>query len=385
MLYFHNPGELDIRLSQLFGVNVKDGSNAIGTFGTGLKYAVAVTLRLGGSVTINSGLARYSFRTTKTTIRGKEFDLVEMVGPGNAVTQMPFTLELGKNWQDWMAYREFWANAHDEGGGVSKHKEIALPNRTVIEVGGLDNVKPHEFILQTTPLQVLPGLEIYPGTSKKIYYQGLKVFETEKPGKYTYNLTGNVTLTEDRTLASWWMVSRGIIRGLSLAREDILQTVLLAGKDCWEWEADWDVHFGFVPEAFREKVGNLAQIQRFKLPESVIQCFLPKEIPPEAELTAVQIASICRAKTFCEKIGHKITEPVVVVKSLGSGTLGSVMDGKIVLSLEVINMGTAMIAGTLLEEHFHAVTGMSDCTREFQNYLINAIVALGQEMTGEPL
>lgn len=41
MLTFHNPGELDPRLITTFGVSIKESTNPIGYFGTGLKYALA--------------------------------------------------------------------------------------------------------------------------------------------------------------------------------------------------------------------------------------------------------------------------------------------------------------------------------------------------------
>ena len=39
MIVFENAGEIDPRLFALIGVNVKESENAIGFFGTGLKYA----------------------------------------------------------------------------------------------------------------------------------------------------------------------------------------------------------------------------------------------------------------------------------------------------------------------------------------------------------
>ncbi|HEX4610447.1 MAG TPA: hypothetical protein VH092_19815, partial [Urbifossiella sp.] len=43
-LVFSNPGAIDINLVKLLGVSVKDSDNAIGFFGTGMKYALACTL-----------------------------------------------------------------------------------------------------------------------------------------------------------------------------------------------------------------------------------------------------------------------------------------------------------------------------------------------------
>ena len=62
LLLFENPGEIDPRLIGSFGVNVKDDpSTAFGFFGTGLKYALAILLRTGHEVTIQSGLTEHRF------------------------------------------------------------------------------------------------------------------------------------------------------------------------------------------------------------------------------------------------------------------------------------------------------------------------------------
>jgi hypothetical protein len=388
MLYFHNPGELDIRLVSLFGVNVKPGESPIGYFGTGLKYAIAVTLRLGGSVTIHSGLRRFSFQALPTSIRDKEFQLVTMTSDEGTV-QMPYTLELGKNWLPWQAYREFWSNAKDEGGGVTDAWTPASPGQTVVEINCQAlteaHTQRHTFLLASRPIWYSSKLEVHLAPSKTIFYRGVKVYEADKLGCFTYNLLDGVTLTEDRTANSWYSVSNEILRGLSLAPHAILSSVLLAGENRWEWEKDWDLWWGnYCPPDFKTCVETLAQSQRFKLPKSVSTSFLPKIISPPVKLTTVQQSMLDRSLRFCSDIAHTVQEEIVVVESLGASGLGTVLEGKIVLSLAAFHQGTAIVAGTLLEEHIHAKLGLPD-GREMQNYLLNLVVGLGQELVGSPL
>ena len=47
--------------------------------------------------------------------------------------QLPFTTELGKNWEVWQAYRELHSNTLDESGVITDKK---VHNDTVIEVEG---------------------------------------------------------------------------------------------------------------------------------------------------------------------------------------------------------------------------------------------------------
>src|SRR5690554_6101264 len=135
-LAFHNPGVLDSRLITLFGASVKPNStNPIGFFGTGLKYAIAVTLRLGGKIELHAGGETITISQQTTAIRDKQFSTIFM-RDSKGSTMLGFTTELGKTWEPWMAYRELLCNALDEGGGVdvvqdNSYHELA-PNSTTI-------------------------------------------------------------------------------------------------------------------------------------------------------------------------------------------------------------------------------------------------------------
>ena len=54
MITFHSPTILPIEAATTMGVSVKESDNAIGKFGTGLKYAIAGVLRLGGTIAMTS-------------------------------------------------------------------------------------------------------------------------------------------------------------------------------------------------------------------------------------------------------------------------------------------------------------------------------------------
>lgn len=75
-LYFHNPGEIDIRGATIAGLSAKEGDNPIGFFGTGLKYSIASVLRWGGSIKIYSSQTQYSFGASELEFRGKSFSQV---------------------------------------------------------------------------------------------------------------------------------------------------------------------------------------------------------------------------------------------------------------------------------------------------------------------
>ena len=76
---FQNPGVIDAVSITTFGVSSKnDKSTAIGFFGTGLKYAIAVILRTGGNITIYSGDSVYDFSVQRQKVRNDEFDFIYM-------------------------------------------------------------------------------------------------------------------------------------------------------------------------------------------------------------------------------------------------------------------------------------------------------------------
>ena len=257
-LNFSNPGEIDPRLIITMGTNVKaDPTSAIGFFGTGLKYAIAVTLRLGGSVIIQSGTHMMDFYSINETLRGKTFGFIRMRGqPAGAPSfediPLGFTTELGKLWAPWMAYREFYCNMKDEGGEVSEIAELPEPEpgltRVLISCEELFQVHrgqkdwllnpANEFLLWSTP-----GLEVYSGPGRAGFYRGIKVIDLPKPSTFIYNILAPMALTEDRTLDHFafthLITSEVMGRNKAPIPLDILESIAKAKKDFVERDWYW--------------------------------------------------------------------------------------------------------------------------------------------------
>lgn len=123
---FENPGEIDPLMIQTFGVSVKETDHPIGFFGTGLKYALAILLRTGHKVILQSGLNQHEFAVSERTIRGTPFRLVTMDD-----APLGFTDQLGKTWEVWMAYRELYCNTKDENGSVDTAEAMPEPAENV--------------------------------------------------------------------------------------------------------------------------------------------------------------------------------------------------------------------------------------------------------------
>lgn len=245
MLFFHNPGLIDLLAVRTMGASVKL-PNSFGMFGTGFKYAVATTLRGGGSVTLFRGADRHEFTLQPTEIRGEEFQLVCLDGES-----MGFTSQLGKNWQPWMVLREFGCNARDEGGDFDSHEQgrtladFQTLNGTVIAVDwdDLDDAWRNrgDLFLEGEPVYANESVRILPGPSPHLFYRGVRVFKLEKPAIYSYDILRDQTLTEDRTLYGEWSAAHLIREALlELDSKGALEKVLCAGSNYYEGGFDFD-------------------------------------------------------------------------------------------------------------------------------------------------
>lgn len=228
---FSTPGKIPLQSFTMFGLNAKpESKNPFGFFGTGLKIAIAVCLRMQQEVVIWRGLDKYTFYTKKTDFRGKEFQTVRMkketwsfmnrIFLRPSYMDLPFTTELGKHWELWQAFREFETNTMDENGSTaveywaadSKHVH---ENRTCIVVYGarfLDEFYDRSKNFLEGGLSERTSdesIQVLNKPSKHVYYRGVRVWDLKEESIYTYNFLRSIDLTEDRTakhpfmLESW--------------------------------------------------------------------------------------------------------------------------------------------------------------------------------------
>jgi hypothetical protein len=113
---------------------------------------------------------------------------------------------------------------------------------------------------------------------------------------------------------------------------------------------------------------------------------LPQE-PKPATLCAVEQQMLARALSFLTKLGYAISARIVVVESLGDVKIHGMAarNQTIYLPVYVFDRGTVYLASTLLEEHLHLTLELEDCSREFQTYLLDKVIAMGQQVLGVTL
>lgn len=269
MLVFSNHGEIDPRLITTLGTNVKLNASPIGEFGTGLKYTLAILLRKGFAFTVCSGRRKFEFETEEEEIRGKTFQMINMVendllSGKPQVTRLGFTTELGAKWQLWMAYRELRSNCQDEGGSIEllpDGTEVSCePGMTKICVWGLDHWHQNAgqvFLDETPALWANTDIEIHEGLSSSLFYRGIRVKKLDKPSLYTYNILSTMTLTEDRTLEGMWYANYYLAGALMQCNDPAIRKAIIgAGRDSFESTLDFGSAAHSPTPAFMEEVGT---------------------------------------------------------------------------------------------------------------------------------
>lgn len=276
---FETPGLIDIRAFTTFGFNAKPATdNPIGYFGTGLKYAIAVLAREDIPVQLFIGDVEYRFNKEHTSFRGKDFDVIRMRKrsgwrlPWQQET-LPFTTELGKNWELWQAFRELEANTRDEGGrsdllsqepqeGI--REEYTSDTHTVFCISGERfaeewRTRDKTFLPEHDP-NFIGNVQIVKRPSKHLYYRGMRVADLKTPSIYTYNIRRWLELTEDRTIK--WMFSALATIAEAIAKssdEQLISSVVKASQDHMESRLEWTL-VGVAPSpTFIDVVHKLKQ------------------------------------------------------------------------------------------------------------------------------
>lgn len=390
---FENDGEIDVRAITTFGVSVKDSTTAIGYFGTGIKYAIAILLRQGHTITIYSGENKYCFSTKVENIRGKDFDIIHMNDQ-----PLGFTTEQGKTWQMWMAVREIVCNCTDEKGShkVYDGEVIGEVGKTKILVEGSEFESEYlnrsSFLIEGKPKYEIGNLQVFEGVTNSFFYKGVRVHEAEKPFKYTYNILSGITLTEDRTMRySNYDLNHTFAASLMKVEDDeIISSLVHCGKEFEEYGLGYH---GTPSRQLAEAVSQYEGVVMDKLPPSLkAKCspslFTVLEKTSQCELNKVQQMQLELAIDFLKDIGFNVSEyPVKVMQDLGSSVLGLAdqKSRKIYLSRNVFDLGTKYVAGTLYEEWIHIHHNVEDETRAFQDVVINHLMGVGEQLTGRPI
>lgn len=263
---FRTPTILDLRAITTFGLHAKPNSKSpIGFFGTGLKMAIAVLVRNQIPVTIYIGNTAYVFYTKDNEFRDTTYQSIRMKKRDGLLgrwqyEELPFTTQLAKQWQLWMAFRELESNTRDENGSTSimtaewVHPQdsesttiVVGPSEAFFKVAkDIDTIFLPDGLRE--PTVDLPKFQIFDRPGHYIYYRGMRVLELDKPSLFTYNVLDTQELTEDRTLRYVWWLQDQVARYL-VASEDraLVNRYLNVTSQNWEYDLPYDMISGASP------------------------------------------------------------------------------------------------------------------------------------------
>lgn len=393
MIIFENDGLLDIMAVKTMGVSVKE-AGAIGYFGTGLKFAIAVLLRTKHSVSIFIDGEEHRFTTKPVMIRERSFNIVYMNDEALA-----FTDELGKNWLTWMAFRELASNAMDEGGSyrfIEDDSDFEKPNgKTVIAIKGDDIEQSYncrdDIFFNKKGAHITALADVVQKESLSIFYKGVNVATTQKPCIMTYNLKQGIELTEDRTANSEYALRREVARFiLKEANEDEIYYCLKAHQSTFESDIDFNIWVtpsnAFI-NVCKRIVDNkeTLSMSAFKVYKEATG-YIEEDEP--MQLNKIQQSQLDRAIGFASHLEPDIVNMNIIIQSKLNGDalgLANVKTQKIYLSKRVFEQGTKQVATTLLEEYYHIRYNYQDNTYPFQSFLFDVIISLLEQVKDEAL
>lgn len=394
---FQNKGLIDLQAITTFGVNVKEVDNPIGYFGTGLKYAIAVMLRYGQIVKMYRGKEEFLFHYKAVEIRGKSFYIVFM-----NEDQLSFTLDLGRNWELWQAYREMHCNTIDENGVINYHPDtvhgyaeiearIANDHTTFIVLGE-DIEKEYEDRTKTIlelkdPIYKSSSLEVYDHTSNHLFYRGVRAGTVEHKAQFTYNFIKKMELTEDRTLKNLYSVYSVLHDNIVLGNDrNFIKRFLCTPKNTFESKVDLDWSSG-VSNEFRDVMKEIT-FKNCSNPtaQKVYDRSCKSLVPAVTIINEIEEKQFKKALEICKRFNFPIDKyPIKFTDSMRDNILGMVYNDEIYISRRAFLMGTKMVVGTLIEEYLHIEKGFMDCSREMQNYLFDLLATMMERISGEPI
>ena len=299
---FCTDTEFNLEALTLFGVSAKLGPSPIGRFGTGLKYALATLARAGARVKLKINDEWFKLSNTTKSLRDKHYEQLELLSIPHTeyALPLPFSTDLGAHWELWMAYRELWSNTKDEGGQVGLYESweefsngLLVDSRTIIMVELEDFTQIAQdhgkYVLESAPLWTRDGVEFHTNGGLFLAMGEIRV-ANELDGRgpddaqFSYNLTGDWELTEDRTLVSEYQAKAAIAKAWLQCDDQTIVSSLYEREDSWEFcQLDLDRSVDQISRVMLEKA--LARIKaKQALPYGLKQTL--KRLQPKAVATA---------------------------------------------------------------------------------------------------
>lgn len=406
-LIFSNPGEVSVSEIKTFGMSIKQ-DNAIGFFGTGLKYAIAISCRLGAPIDIISGKTRYTFGVMKEVVREKEFNFIDMYGLDyvddhvniHASERLAFTTHVGAKWEPWMCIRECLTNCLDEGGTWEYSNDLPKPEQGMTHVimsGIFTSIDKSEFAIPFDTTKVCDehkplsndDVEVYDTPSNYIYYRGIRISTEKRNYSYMYNIKKHNPLGEDRIMASYWIGDTICDAVMASDNEKLIRCILQADESVGEG------HFTYYPGSAASNASDVTKAlmrtlfkkdapltgwgkeaaKLFLTDEDAVELLTPASLNRD-ERRAFDDA-IERVQSYFDVSIYKI-----IIVAMNDDLLGKAYPKLKTIALNCNKLGSENpddIVETLLEEYLHLRFDCGDYGRAWQDGALRMMLELMQK------
>ena len=408
-LRVENKGEIALEALTLMGATSKEGdSSKIGFFGSGNKYALATLLRHGFSVSIFSGPTEYVISTQQVIFRGTAYDKILINDKETSLTT-----RLGPAWEVWMALRELYANAMDEGEEwdiVVDSIEPAPEGRSYVYIDYRDQVE--EFYnnknLYFNSLTIIDELQttygkvmILEGNQGQRYRKGIACINEKSESLFGYDFE-NIAINESRLIAMDYTQYEQMACALAMTRnEEVIQKYLekSLNERYIEYKAKWEKMYctATLSDAWEKvllstgksviSISHASFIHTEDIPLSCIivpdeLCLkIRRELPNVPQYGDFNMESIesTPSEELVEQVeaavslilgwGFRIV-PIAYRKFVDNNVKARVHEGTIYVSVDI---SPDKLVPILLEEFVHIKTGLNDLTRSMQIYLFEKL------------
>lgn len=427
-LLIQNKGEIDINALILMGGSTKrDNENAIGFFGSGNKYAIALMLKKGIKFTMYSGLSEIQITTKQVEFRDKNFQQILINGQETSLTT-----DMGPQWESWMSIREWVSNSIDEGESnvitdttikdgkegytrvyIEHHPDIVEVINNWSKYFAFDRI---DSIVSNQDGTIYPNID-HEKSSLLLYRKGIQCYHmpTQK-ALYTYDIPV-LPINESRVLSSTWDARVYIAKFLNKnATVEIARYILSNGAVDNYYENHLDYSYWIstkMCDSWKEAIGNKIIVnndvsgffmkEMTENPHYRVSAELAKAIKksfPEikvygvgqddsgklnwrtVETTKKIDYMLKQATNFCKEIGYSINYDITIVEFDKEDTLGLAHDNNIYIAAKTFDMGMKEVVMTIMEESEHLKTNYKDETREWATHWIRMYLTSKEESHG---
>ena len=413
-LCIRNEGEIDIAALMLLGATDKEGSNKIGFFGSGNKYAIATLLRNNCELHIFSGKKEFTITTKEVLFRGEAYQQIVIDGKETSITT-----RMGPDWEVWMAIRELYCNAVDEGLiSFDSVEELqgTVEGETAVYVSATEEVRDfvdniESYINQQKPLdslQTFYGQVDILDNQKGVYYRkNIRANNEEYMSLYSYNFD-EIDINESRLINYSSLAEERMTCALAMTEShDIINNYInkWMNTSYLEYSARWNSSYCYdkLSEAWHHILLEknkpiMSQSLTSLIKETEIYVILPDDLVNKVynEFPDVPIYGhkegmfitaepsqelLDRVETAMDELESwgmpRMTVHYCTFKSPSIKAMA--YHGEVHVSIDI---STEDITPALYEEYTHIETSYNDCSRSLQTHLFKEVIKLNRLIVG---